>query len=78
MHGVRVSLASPGTTAGGAGSVGGATINSEEFLKFGSDQNKFIQQHIELTCVTSRKIFVLARILSILEGQQYGPPSQAR
>ena len=43
-----ISLVSPGATAGGAGSVGGATINSEELLKFASDQNKFIQQHIEL------------------------------
>ena len=42
-----ISLASPGTTAN-PGGAGGATINSEEFLKFQSDQNKFIQQHIEL------------------------------
>ena len=43
-----ISLVSPGATAGGAGSVGGVIINSEEFLKFESDQSKFIQQHIEL------------------------------
>lgn len=43
-----ISLAAPGAVAGAPGGGGGATINSEEFLKFTSDQNKFIQQHIEL------------------------------
>jgi fatty acid synthase subunit alpha, fungi type len=42
-----ISLASPG--AGGAsGGGGGAVINSEEFLKFQSDQQKFAAQHVEL------------------------------
>ena len=43
-----ISLVSPDATASGAGSVGGVIINGEEFLKFEGDQNKFIQQHIEL------------------------------
>ena len=43
-----ISLASPG--AGGiSGGVGGnAVINSEEFLKFQSDQQRFAAQHVEL------------------------------
>ncbi|EKM78079.1 hypothetical protein AGABI1DRAFT_61049 [Agaricus bisporus var. burnettii JB137-S8] len=43
-----ISLTAPGAAAGAVGGGGGATINSEEFLKFTADQDKFIQQHIEL------------------------------
>lgn len=43
-----ISLAAPGAVSGAAGGAGGATINSEEFLKFQNDQDKFVQQHIEL------------------------------
>ena len=40
---------SQGGSAGGAGgSSGGAVINSEEFLKFQSDQEKFVSQQVEL------------------------------
>ncbi|KAJ7200860.1 acyl transferase domain-containing protein [Mycena pura] len=36
------------SAASGGGGGGGATINSEEFIKFQSDQQKFAAQHIEL------------------------------
>ena len=42
-----VSLSSPGTSAAGGGAAG-ATINSEEFLKFQAEQEQFAAQHIEL------------------------------
>jgi fatty acid synthase subunit beta len=42
-----ISLSSPGTGAAGGGS-GGATINSEEFIKFQAEQEQFAAQHIEL------------------------------
>ena len=41
-------LASPGAGGASGGSRGGAIINSEEFLKFQSDQQKFAAQHVEL------------------------------
>ena len=41
-----ISLSSPG--AAGAGGGGGAVINSEKFLKFQADQEKFTAQHVEL------------------------------
>ena len=40
-------MASPGAGAGEGGG-GGAVINSEEFLKFQADQEKFATQHVEL------------------------------
>lgn len=43
-----ISLAAPGAGGGATGGGGGATINSEEFLKFAADQDRFVQQHIEL------------------------------
>ncbi|KAF8206176.1 fatty acid synthase [Mycena galopus ATCC 62051] len=39
-----ISLAS-GSSGGGGGAAGGAVINSEEFIKFQSDQQKFAAQH---------------------------------
>ncbi|KAF7374647.1 Fatty acid synthase subunit alpha [Mycena sanguinolenta] len=42
-----ISLAS-GSSGGGGGGGGGATINSEEFIKFQSEQQKFAAQHVEL------------------------------
>ncbi|RDB25744.1 Fatty acid synthase subunit alpha [Hypsizygus marmoreus] len=42
-----ISLAAPGTSSSGGGSAG-ATINSEEFLKFQAEQEKFAAQHVEL------------------------------
>ena len=41
-------LASPGAGGVSGGGGGGAVINSEEFLKFQSDQQKFAAQHVEL------------------------------
>ena len=43
-----ISLASPGAGGASGGGEGGAVINSEEFLKFQSDQQKFAAQHVEL------------------------------
>ncbi|KAF4614083.1 hypothetical protein D9613_007929 [Agrocybe pediades] len=43
-----ISLSAPGAAAGGGGGSGGAVINSEEFLKFQADQQKFAAQHVEL------------------------------
>ncbi|KAJ7762020.1 fatty acid synthase [Mycena maculata] len=43
-----ISLASASSGGGGGGASGGAVINSEEFTKFQSDQEKFAAQHIEL------------------------------
>ncbi|KAJ7077160.1 fatty acid synthase [Mycena belliarum] len=43
-----ISLSSGSSSGGGGGAAGGATINSEEFLKFQSDQEKFAAQHVEL------------------------------
>ena len=43
-----ISLASPGTGGASEGGGGGAVINSEELLKFQSDQPKFAAQHVEL------------------------------
>ena len=43
-----ISLASPGAGGASRGSGGGTVINSEEFLKFQSDQQKFAAQHVEL------------------------------
>ncbi|KAJ7158521.1 fatty acid synthase [Mycena filopes] len=44
-----ISLSSGNSGGGGGGGVaGGATINSEEFTKFQSDQEKFAAQHVEL------------------------------
>ncbi|KAJ7769033.1 fatty acid synthase, partial [Mycena olivaceomarginata] len=42
-----ISLSS-GSSSGGGGAAGGATINSEEFIKFQSEQQKFAAQHVEL------------------------------
>ncbi|RDX57079.1 fatty acid synthase [Lentinus brumalis] len=42
-----ISLSS-GAVAGGAGGGGGAVINSEEFLKFQADQERFAAQQVEL------------------------------
>jgi fatty acid synthase subunit alpha len=39
---------SAGNASGGGGPVGGAMINSEEFLKFQAEQEQFAAQHIEL------------------------------
>ena len=43
-----VSLSQGGTASGGGGCGGGAVINSEEFLQFQADQEKFVSQQIEL------------------------------
>ena len=44
-----ISLSSGGTgSAGGGAASGGAVINSEEFLKFRSEQDKFVGQQIEV------------------------------
>lgn len=43
-----ISLASPGAGGAAGGGGGGAVINSEEFIKFQADQQKFAAQHIEL------------------------------
>jgi len=43
-----ISLASPGAGGASGGGGGGAVINSEEFLKFQSDQQNFAAQHVEL------------------------------
>ncbi|KAJ3517947.1 hypothetical protein NLJ89_g178 [Agrocybe chaxingu] len=43
-----ISLLTPGAAGGASGGGGGAVINSEEFLKFQADQNKFAAQHVEL------------------------------
>ena len=43
-----ISLSSGGASGGGGGASGGAVINSEEFLKFQSEQDKFVAQQIEL------------------------------
>ncbi|KAJ7745730.1 fatty acid synthase [Mycena metata] len=45
--GISLSSGSSGG-GGGGGAAGGATINSEEFIKFQSDQEKFAAQHVEL------------------------------
>lgn len=42
-----ISLVAPAAGAPG-GSAGGVTINSEEFLKFQADQQRFAAQHVEL------------------------------
>ena len=50
-----ISLASSGAAGASGGGGGGAVINSEEFLKFQADQEKFAAQHIELyMCYLSR------------------------
>ena len=43
-----ISLSVPGAGGASGGTAGGATINSEEFLKFQADQEKFAAQHVEL------------------------------
>ena len=43
-----ISLTSPDTGGASRGGGGGAVINSEEFLKFQSDQQTFAAQHVEL------------------------------
>ena len=43
-----ISLSSGGVGGAGAGGAGGAVINSEEFLKFQADQEKFAAQQIEV------------------------------
>ncbi|KAF9532470.1 fatty acid synthase [Crepidotus variabilis] len=43
-----ISLSVGGAAGGGGGASGGAVINSEEFLKFQEDQNKFAAQQIEV------------------------------
>jgi fatty acid synthase subunit alpha, fungi type len=43
-----ISLSVGGAAGGGGGGSQGATINSEEFLKFQADQEQFAAQHIEL------------------------------
>ena len=43
-----ISLSVPGTGGASGGGSGGAVINSEEFLKFQSDQQRFAAQHVEL------------------------------
>ncbi|OBZ72636.1 Fatty acid synthase subunit alpha [Grifola frondosa] len=43
-----VSLSSGGTSGGAGGGGGGAVINSEEFLKFQADQERFAAQQVEL------------------------------
>ncbi|KAF8071859.1 fatty acid synthase [Lyophyllum atratum] len=42
-----ISLTAPGASASG-GNAGGATINSEEFIKFQAEQERFAAQHVEL------------------------------
>ena len=43
-----ISLFAPGAGGAGSGAAGGATMNSEEFLKFQAEQEQFAAQHIEL------------------------------
>lgn len=43
-----ISLSSGGSGGSGGDGVGGAMINSEEFLKFKAEQDRFAAQHIEL------------------------------
>ncbi|KAI5983403.1 hypothetical protein EDD15DRAFT_2390897 [Pisolithus albus] len=43
-----ITLTSGGAAGAAAGAGGGAVINSEEFLKFQADQNKFVAQQVEL------------------------------
>ena len=43
-----ISLVAPGAGGAAGGGGGSATINSEEFLKFQADQQKFAAQHVEL------------------------------
>ena len=43
-----ISLSTGGSSGGGGGVGSGATINSEEFLKFQAEQEKFVSQHVEL------------------------------
>ena len=43
-----ISLSSGGSGGDGGGGAGGAMINSEEFLKFKTEQDRFAAQHIEL------------------------------
>ncbi|KAI6168120.1 hypothetical protein EDD17DRAFT_746406 [Pisolithus thermaeus] len=43
-----ITLSSGGAGGAAAGAGGGAVINSEEFLKFQADQNKFVAQQVEL------------------------------
>ena len=43
-----ISLSAGGAAGGAGGGSQGATINSEEFLKFQADQEQFAAQHIEL------------------------------
>ncbi|TFK33214.1 fatty acid synthase [Crucibulum laeve] len=43
-----ISLSAPGASGAAGGGGGGAVINSEEFLKFQADQEKFAAQHVEL------------------------------
>ncbi|KAI6024835.1 hypothetical protein BKA83DRAFT_685883 [Pisolithus microcarpus] len=43
-----ITLTSGGAGGAAAGAGGGAVINSEEFLKFQADQNKFVAQQVEL------------------------------
>ena len=43
-----ISLSSGGSGGTGGSSAGGAMINSEEFLKFKAEQDRFAAQHIEL------------------------------
>ncbi|KAG2076495.1 hypothetical protein BDR04DRAFT_694370 [Suillus decipiens] len=43
-----ISLSSGGAGGAGGSSGGGATINSEEFLKFRAEQEQFAAQHVEL------------------------------
>lgn len=43
-----ISMSSGGSGGSGAGGAGGGTINSEEFLKFKAEQDRFAAQHIEL------------------------------
>ena len=43
-----INLSAGGSSGGGGGVGSGATINSEEFLKFQAEQEKFVSQHVEL------------------------------
>jgi len=43
-----ISLSAGGATGSAGGGSQGATINSEEFLKFQAEQEQFATQHIEL------------------------------
>lgn len=43
-----VSLSQGGASGGAGGAAGGAMINSEEFLKFKTDQDTFVSQQVEL------------------------------